>query len=742
MAGKVKISKRYPVTGLHCASCAVKTETFVRKLPGIKSAAVNYADASLKVEYYPEEISPPELRQAVQTIGYDIITDEENSFELQEAAHKESLRAALLNTAGAAVFSVPLLIISMTFMNMPYANYIMMALTTPVMFWFGRQFPAGAFRQLRHGSAGMDTLVALSTGIAYLFSIVITFFPHMFSSQGLHGHVYFEASAVIITFILLGRYLEERAKLSTSAALRKLIGLQSKTVTVVKGSGEYIEVPAAEVKKDDIILVKSGLRIPVDGTVVSGFTFVDESMLTGEAVPAEKTVGSKVFAGTINHGGSIHFRAERVGSETMLAQIIRMVREAQGSKAPVQHLVDKIAGIFVPVVIGIAIISGIAWLLLAKENALVHSLLSVVTVLIIACPCALGLATPTAIMVGIGKGADNGILVKDAESLETALKVDTVVLDKTGTITLGEPSVRGFTWSKNVFAGKYGRILHAIEKASGHPLAEPVVRYLEDSGIESIGYHVNTEILSGKGIKALLDGEEWYVGNRSLMQEKGVFMPDELLESSAGWESEAMSISFFSDASRALAAIGVSDRIRQSSADAIRQLQDMGIEVYMLTGDNEQSAAAMAREAGIKNFRAGMLPGDKDDFIKELRARGKVVAMAGDGINDSQALARADVSIAMGKGSDIAIDVAKMTIVSSDLMKIPQAFKLSRLTVRTIRQNLFWAFIYNIIGIPLAAGVLYPFTGFLLNPMIAGAAMALSSVSVVTNSLRLRMKKL
>jgi Cu2+-exporting ATPase len=742
MAGKIKISKRYPVTGLHCASCAVKTETFVRKLPGIKSAAVNYADASLKVEYFPEEISPPELRQAIKTIGYDIITDEENSFELQEAAQKESLRKALLNTAGAAAFSLPLLIISMVFMSIPYANYIMMALATPVMFWFGRQFPAGAFRQLRHGSAGMDTLVALSTGIAYLFSVVITIFPHALSSQGIHGHVYFEASAVIITFILLGRYLEERAKSGTSAALKNLIGLQSKSVTVVRKDGKHEEIPASDVAKDDIILVKPGLRIPVDGTVVSGMTFVDESMLTGEPVPAEKNVDSKVFAGTINQRGSILFRADRVGSETLLSQIIRMVREAQGSKAPVQHLVDKIAGIFVPVVIGIALISGIAWLLLARENAFVHSLLSVVTVLIIACPCALGLATPTAIMVGIGKGAANGILIKDAESLETALKTDILVLDKTGTITLGEPSVRGLVWVKDVFSGKYGRILHAIEKASGHPLAEPVVRYLEDSGIVSVDNHVNTEILPGRGVKALLDGDEWYVGNKSLMQEKGIALPEELLEATARWESEAMSISFFSDSARALAAIGVSDRIRQSSADAIRQLQDMGIEVYMLTGDNEQSAAAMAKEAGIEHYRAGMLPGDKDDFIKELRSRGKVVAMAGDGINDSQALARADVSIAMGKGSDIAIDVAKMTIVSSDLMKIPQALKLSRLTVRTIRQNLFWAFIYNIIGIPLAAGILYPFTGFLLNPMIAGAAMALSSVSVVTNSLRLRMKKL
>jgi len=742
MPVKINISKTYPVTGMHCASCAARTETFVKTLSGVYEASVNYADSSLRVEFSPEEISPVEMKQAIRSIGYDIITDEANSFELKEEAHKEQLREARINTIGAAVLSIPLLAIAMAFMDIPYANYIMMALATPVVFWFGRQFPTGAIKQLMHGVANMDTLVALSTGIAYLYSAVVTFFPGLFQKEGIGNHVYFEASAVIITFILLGRLLEEKAKSNTSASLKKLIGLQSKSVVIIRENGEQAEVPAGEVVKGNLILVKPGNKIPVDGTVISGTTFIDESMLSGEPVPVEKNAGAKVFAGTINQKGSIQFRAEKVGSDTLLSQIIKMVREAQGSKAPVQHLVDKIAGIFVPVVLGIALVSGIAWLLLSKENTLVHSLLAVVTVLIIACPCALGLATPTAIMVGIGKGADNGILIKDAESLEVAHKVDVVVLDKTGTITLGEPSVHGILWRKELFAGKYGRVLHGIEKNSDHPLAAPVVRYLEDSGIDSISEHVNVESIAGKGIRAVADEKSFFVGNRMLMDEFGIEIDSDLLSASERWQNEAMSISFFSDDEKALSVIAISDKIKESSREAIKLLHDLGIEVYMLTGDNEQSASAIARDAGIDSYRSGMLPQDKHDFIRELQSQGKTVAMAGDGINDSQALAQADVSIAMGRGSDIAIDVAKMTIVSSDLSKIPQALKLSRLTIKTIRQNLFWAFIYNIIGIPVAAGLLYPFTGFLLNPMIAGAAMALSSVSVVSNSLRLKLKKL
>ena len=742
MPSKVLILKNYPVTGMHCASCASRTEAYVRSLPGVENASVNYADASLQVKFAPEEMTPDKLKSSIQSIGYDIIIDEANSQELKEEAQHHELKKLKINTSGAAIFSIPLLIIAMFFMNIPYGNFIMMALAAPVVFWFGRQFPAGAWKQLIHRSANMDTLVALSTGIAFIYSAFVTFFPHFFHRPGIHGHVYFEASAVIITFILMGRFLEAKAKSNTSSALKKLIGLQSKSVVVVRANGEEKEIPVTEVIPGDILLVRPGDKIPVDGTVVSGNSFVDESMISGEPIAMEKSSGVKVFAGTINQKGSFRFRTEKTGSNTVLGQIIRMVQEAQGSKAPVQHLVDRVAAIFVPVVIIIALLSGLIWFISGTENNLTYSLLAIVTVLIIACPCALGLATPTAIMVGIGKGADNGILIKDAESLEVMHKVNAVVLDKTGTITLGEPVVHALKWEKESESVKNKEILLGIQKRSGHPLAEPMVKYLENDGIRNASEITGLENLAGRGVKAFAGGEAWFIGNRKLIEENGIATDKELQSLAEAWQREAKTLSYFSDSKKVLCIIAISDMIKESSREAVKQLHDLGIEVHMLTGDNEQSASVIAREAGIDNFRSEMLPQAKFDFIKELQEQGKTVAMAGDGINDSQALAQADISIAMGKGSDIAIDVARMTIISSDLTRIPQAIKLSRQTVITIKQNLFWAFIYNIIGIPVAAGVLYPFTGFLLNPMIAGAAMALSSVSVVTNSLRLRKKSL
>jgi len=742
MTAKIKITKTYPVTGMHCASCAARTEAFIRKLPGISAANVNYADTSIHVEFMPGEISPSEMRKAVQSIGYDIIIDEANSLELKEEARKTYFKEIRSNTIGAAVLSIPLFIIAMFFMHIPYANLIMMALATPVVFWFGRQFPIGAWKQLKHRSSNMDTLVALSTGIAYIYSAVITLFPELLTGKGIDAHVYFEASAVIVTFILLGRMLEEKAKANTSSALKKLIGLQAKTVIAIMSNGEQKEIPISQVVPGDILLVKPGNKIPVDGIVTSGSSFVDESMISGEPIAVEKTEGSKLFAGTINQKGSFQFRAEKVGGDTLLAQIIKMVREAQGSKAPIQNLVDKIAGVFVPVVISIALLSGIIWYFSGVDNALTRSLLSIVTVLIIACPCALGLATPTAIMVGIGKGADNGILIKDAESLEISHKINAVVLDKTGTITLGEPVVQNHAWKKNTDTEKYEGILHAIQKSSEHPLADPVVRFLEKSGVSSNSLKVQAESIPGKGIKAIIGHDTYFIGNRKLMEDNSIVADDELMALAGLWQNEAMTLSFFADPKQVLSVTAISDEIKESSIVAIRQLHDLGIEVHMLTGDNEQSARVTAKKAGVDSYRAEALPQDKDDYVKLLQEKGKIVAMAGDGINDSQAMARADVSIAMGKGSDIAMDVARMTIISSDLTKIPQAIKLSKYTVATIKQNLFWAFIYNIIGIPLAAGALYPLTGFLLNPMIAGAAMALSSVSVVSNSLRLKFKSL
>jgi Cu2+-exporting ATPase len=742
MPVKVPVLKTYPVTGLHCASCAARTESFVKALPGIKSASVNFADTSIRVEFASEEISPSEMKKAVQSIGYDILIDETNSRELQEEARYTYYRKTRINTIGAASLSIPLVIIAMVFMNIPYANFIMLALATPVVFWFGRQFHTGAFRQLKHRTANMDTLVALSTGIAYIYSIAVTFNPALFHKAGVHGHVYFEASAVIITFILLGKLLEERAKSNTSSALKKLIGLQSKTVVLITANGEQKEVPISGVMPGDILLVKPGTKIPVDGMIISGSSFVDESMISGEPIPAEKIIRSKVYAGTINQKGSFQFRADKVGGDTVLAQIIKMVKEAQGSKAPIQHLVDKVAGIFVPVVISIALLSGAIWFISGVENAFTHSLLAIVTVLIIACPCALGLATPTAIMVAIGKGADNGILIKDAESLEIAHKVNAVVLDKTGTITMGEPTVEAIGWKKGTDTQSLGKILMGIQMISEHPLAEPVVRYLAGSGIKSDLAVTDFESITGKGIKATINNKIYYVGNRKMLDDLNIQTGNDLMAFSDSWLADARTVFFFSDSENAIAVISVNDKIKKTSVEAIRQLHSMGIEVHMLTGDNEKTAAKIAAETGIDSYRAEVLPQDKHDFIKELQKQGKIVAMVGDGINDSQALAQADVSIAMGKGSDIAMDVAKMTIISSDLSKIAGAIRLSQKTTATIKQNLFWAFIYNLIGIPVAAGALYPLFGFLLNPMIAGAAMALSSVSVVSNSLRLRAKKI
>jgi len=582
----------------------------------------------------------------------------------------------------------------------------------------------------------MDTLVALSTGIAYLFSVFNMLFADFWHQRGLHSHVYFEAAAVIIAFILLGKLLEERAKGNTSSAIKKLMGLQPKTVIVIEADGTERQKAIEDVSAGDIILVKPGEKIAVDGMVTSGNSYVDESMLSGEPVPVLKKENEKVFAGTINQKGSFQFKAVKVGKETMLAHIIKMVQDAQGSKAPVQKLVDKIAGIFVPVVMGIAILTFILWLVLGGENGVVQGLLAAVTVLVIACPCALGLATPTAIMVGVGKGAENGILIKDAESLELAKKINAIVLDKTGTITEGRPQVTDIAWLNNDDMTK--NILLSIEKQSEHPLAEAVVKHLNGAGNATLSLF---DSITGKGAKADHNNETYYVGNKKLLAENNIAIADELQNKAEEWGKQSQTVIWFANGKQALSVIAISDKIKETSVQAIREMQDMGIDLYMLTGDNEATAKAIAAHTGIKHYRAEVLPQHKADFVKELQSKGKIVAMVGDGINDSTALATADVSIAMGKGSDIAMEVAKMTIISSDLTKIPQAIRLSKQTVATIKQNLFWAFIYNLIGIPVAAGILYPINGFLLNPMIAGAAMALSSVSVVSNSLRLKWKK-
>ena len=639
-------------------------------------------------------------------------------------------------TVAALLLSLPIMVISMFFEDISSLKYVLWILATPVVFGLGREFYINAWRQLKHGTSNMDTLVAVSTGIAYTFSVFNLLFPAFWLSRGIEPHIYFEAASVIIAFILLGRLLEERAKQNTSSAIKKLIGLQPKTVTIIVDSDERT-VPITAVQKGDTILVKPGERIAVDGMVVTGESYVDESMLNGEPVPMHKQSGEKVFAGTINQKGTFRFIADKIGSDTMLAQIIRMVQDAQGSKAPVQKLVDRIARFFVPAIISISIIAFVVWIFLAPTNGFTNGLLAMVTVLIIACPCALGLATPTAIMVGIGKGAEKGILIKDAQSLELAQKIDTIILDKTGTITAGHPIVVESLWENGFEHSR--KILYSLEKLSEHPLSDAVVNTLQNEKEISIDKFEN---VPGKGVKGIVGSQTYYAGNLSLLNDNHITIASHLQELANKWTQEAKTLVWFADSTQAIAAIALTDEIKQTSAQAISQLQKMGVEVYMLTGDNAISAQAISRKVGINHYKAGVLPNEKAQFIKELQANGKKVGMVGDGINDSAALAQADLSIAMGQGSDIAVDTAMTTILSSDLLKIPETIRLSQLTIKTIYQNLFWAFIYNLIGIPIAAGIFYSVNGFLLNPMWASAAMAFSSVSVVLNSLRLKRKRI
>lgn len=730
--------KNFSVSNMTCASCASSVQSILENQTGVISASVNYANTVAQVEYIPTIIEPKELKNALQSIGYDLLIDEsEEAKDELEKAKLQKFDTLKRKTIGAISLSIPIVIIAMFFMDLPYGNYIMWALATPVLFIFGGQFFINAWKQTKHRSANMDTLVALSTGVAYLFSVFNTLFPSYWHSKGLHAHVYFEAAAVVIAFILLGKWLEERAKGQTSSALKKLMGLQPKTVTIVHEGGHQMEVSITTIKIGDVMLVKPGEKIPVDGEIISGSSFIDESMLSGEPIPVEKTVTHKVFAGTINQKGSFQFKATKIGSDTVLAHIIKMVQEAQGSKAPVQKLVDKIAGIFVPIVIIIAILTLITWIILGGENGFTQGLLTMVTVLVIACPCALGLATPTAIMAGVGKGAENGILIKDAESLEMATKINAVVLDKTGTITEGKPTVTNIYWKKE--APFLIEALVSIEKQSEHPLADAIVNYFKEVAPVLVNQF---ESITGFGAKAQVAKESYYIGNQNLLVNHAIQIDSVLQEKAQNWLEQAKTVIWFANSMEALAVIAIEDQIKESSKNAINELKTKGVQVYMLTGDNPKTAALVAQIAGIDNFQAEVLPAQKAAFIKSLQQKGNVVAMVGDGINDSSALAQADVSIAMGKGSDIAMDVAKMTIILSDLTKIGQAIKLSKITTSTIKQNLFWAFIYNLIGIPIAAGVLYPINGYLLNPMIAGAAMALSSVSVVSNSLRLKGRSL
>lgn len=766
------VKRTFPVTGMTCASCVASVESMLQAQPGVLEAAVNLATNTVQVRFVPGVIDEHRMRAAIQSIGYDLIIGEEREATADlEAIARERMASLKKRLWASIALSVPLVVIGMLsgmdaksrsagFMHEPWANLVMWALSTPVVLVFGRQFFINAWKQAKHRSANMDTLVALSTGVAYLFSVFNTAYPQFWTSRGLMPHVYFEAAAVVITFILLGKFLEERAKAGTSSAIKKLMGLRPNTVLREAPDGSTREVPIADVNVDDILVVRPGESIAVDGEVFGGESYVDESMLSGEPVPVAKTPGAKLLAGTINQKGSLRMRAQKVGAATLLAQIVRTVQEAQGSKAPVQKLVDKVAAVFVPIVIGIALLSAIAWWVLGGEHAFTQGLLALVTVLVIACPCALGLATPTAIMAGMGKGAENGILIKDADSLERARNITAIVLDKTGTITEGKPEV---VEAVGLDDGTAASALFAIESRSEHPLAEAVVRHLRSATVGS-AHRVDRngaaqvtqfESLTGKGVKATVSGTTWLVGNRRLLEENGIAITGEWREFEKQGQAErgtsevppdggkaAHTVVWVAEGTQVRAAVAIADRIKPSAASAIARLKRAGIKVYMQTGDARRTAQAVAQAVGIEDFRSEVLPKDKGAFVAGLQQQGHVVAMVGDGINDSEALAKADVSIAMGKGSDIAMDVARMTLISTDLLAIPRAIQLSRRTVSLIRQNLFWAFIYNVIGIPIAAGVLYPINGFLLDPMIAGAAMALSSVSVVSNSLRLRWARL
>ena len=742
MSGKeIHTKETFQVLGMSCAVCALNVETTLGAQEGVYEAKVNFAGSTVLVDYDPQVITLVELQKAVEAAGYELVVENTEDTDQADRLQREEFLALKRKTIGAIVLAIPVFVIGMFFMHMPYGNWIMLAFTIPVMAFFGRDFFVHAYMQLKHGRANMDTLVAVSTGVAFLFSLFNTIWPEYWTSRGLEAHVYYEAAAVIIALILLGRLLEAKAKFSTSTAIKKLMGLQPKTVTKILADGSEEEVPIREVAVGDVLVVKPGEKIPVDGEVTEGASFVDESMITGESIPVEKVKGQPVYAGTINEKGSFRFRADKVGGETVLANIIRMVQEAQGSKAPVQKLVDRIAGIFVPVVMGIAVITFIVWMLIGGDLAFTHALLTSITVLVIACPCALGLATPTAIMVGIGKGAEHNILIKDAESLELMYRVNAIVLDKTGTITEGKPVVTDIYWTPGSEDERYPSILLEIERRSEHPLADAVVQKFKEKVVNEISVS-DFENQTGKGVTAKVGDKIYLVGNRALLDVNRVVLDDDNEKLAVRWEGDGKTVVFFAGEGRVLALVAIADKIKESSRQAVATLHEKGIDVYMLTGDNALTARAVADQVGIRHFKAEVMPGEKANFVEALQREGKVVAMVGDGINDSQALAQADVSIAMGKGSDIAMDVAKVTLITSDLNVIPRAIALSHQTVRAIRQNLFWAFIYNIIGIPLAAGVLYGINGFLLNPMIAAAAMAFSSVSVVTNSLRIKWKKL
>jgi len=735
-----------PIKGMTCAACVSRVQKALSSLDGVLSAEVNLATERATVQYIPGQVGMREFKKAVRDAGYEILQVEQGEDLLEKErrereAHYGRLRRKLV--AGIAL-TVPLFVLvfweklglpAILAIPRQVNFFLQLLIESPVQFWIGWQFYAGALSAARHRTTNMNTLIAVGTSAAYVYSAAATFFPRVFEIKGYSAHVYFDTAAAIIVLILLGRLLEARAKGHTSEAIKKLMGLQPKTARIIR-DGHEDDVPVEDVEIGDIVMVRPGERIPVDGVVTEGYSSVDESMVSGESLPVEKKSGDAVIGATINKTGSFRFKATKVGRETMLAQIIRMVQEAQGSKPPIARLADKIASIFVPAVMAIAAVTFLIWFFLGPEPALTYAMLNFIAVLIIACPCALGLATPTSIMVGTGKGAENGILIRGGESLETAQRIDTIVFDKTGTLTRGEPSVTdviaigAFTGEDVVYYAA------SAEKGSEHPLGEAIVRKARENGMD-LGTHTDFSAVPGKGIIARVDGKPVVLGNKAFMNDSGVDT-NMLLVDARRLADEGKTPMFVSIDSKAAGILGVADTLKDSSADAVRVLKKMGIEVVMITGDNRLTAKAVARQAGIDRVLAEVLPEDKAREVKKLQDEGRVVAMVGDGINDAPALARADVGISIGTGTDVAMEASDITLIRGDIKDVATAIALSRATLRNIKQNLFWAFAYNTLLIPVAAGVLFPFFGILLNPMFAAAAMGMSSVTVVTNALRLR----
>ncbi len=733
-----EVTQTYPIKGMHCASCVRVIERSLSKVDGIKKANVNLATEKTTVTYDDTKCGPSQIASAVANVGYTALVEQNNLDEDTEKKEKEKELKRLRNKVGVSLFLGGLIFwgsfpgLSSTSPSILHIPWVQLILAIPVQFWAGLEFYRATIPALKHRLANMDTLVALGTTVAFCFSAFITFFPDIVKSIGMEPMPYFDISTIVIGLILLGRYFEAKAKMGTSEAIKRLIGLQAKTARVLK-DGKEIDIPIDQVAIGDIIRVRPGEKIPVDGIIVEGESSIDESMLTGESIPADKAKGDTVVGATINKTGTFTYKAAKVGSDTMLAQIIKLVQEAQGSKAPIQRIADLISSYFVPIVVMLAFLTFAVWYVFGGPQAFLFALLNTVAVLIIACPCAMGLATPTAIMVGTGKGAENGILIKDAESLEIAHKINTVIFDKTGTLTTGKPLVTDVVGERDVL-----QLAASLEKDSEHSLAEAIANKGETEGVKFTKVK-GFKAIPGYGVLGVVDGKKVILGNRKMMEKERIKVPEKQIER---MENEGKTVMMLGVDGKLAGLIAVADTLKESAKSGVEALQRKGIEVVIITGDNQRTANAIASKLGIKRVLAEVLPDQKEAEVRKIQAEGKKVAMVGDGINDAPALAAADVGIAMGSGTDVAIEAADITLINKDLRSVASAIELSKKTMRTIKLNLFWAFGYNVILIPVAMGILYPFFHILLNPIFASLAMATSSISVVTNSLLLKRIKL